>query len=246
MAWQQQQQQQQHQQPQQQPQQQQRQRQDSTARDTTRQQHATQHVVPAQSARQLPEQQQQQQQELQQQRPQQQRRRRDATAKWEEWRRDAERHAPVRSGRAEEHAANRARGDGGGNKGIGRGMALGTELATRDFRRHTRVCGAAGCDAIIDEHWQRRGDEERRGLCSWCGRRRGASRKRHLDTQLAMATALEGGERRLVEMRGGDSSVWTLPEAAAREAASAARRRADLMREHPPTVGRPRKQQGGA
>jgi hypothetical protein len=164
---------------------------------------------------------------------------------WAQWRRDAVRHTPARSGRSQVHADSRARGDCGGNKGIGSGRALGTELAQVDFRRNTTRCVVRGCDALCDAHWLRRGEEEEHGLCAACRGARGVSRARQLVSQVRMAEAVESGERRLVEFRGLDADgrhiVWVLPDDAARMAASAARTRARIEEANPPARGRPRK-----
>lgn len=154
------------------------------------------------------------------------------------WRHDAVKHVPARSRREAFHAANRARGDGGGNKGIGRGMARGTEEAQADFRRNTQCCEVIGCHALVDEHWNRRGDLRKRGWCAGCRAARGASRKRHLKAQLRMAEQLDNGDRRLVVFAGGDA--WVLPPQAVYSASAAARRRVAELCAHPPRRGRPR------
>ena len=155
------------------------------------------------------------------------------------WITDAKRHVPARSGRHAAHAVNRARGDGGGNKGIGRGMARGTEEAQADFRMHTLCCAVPDCDALVDAHWARRGDQTKSGWCSGCRAAHGASRKRHLKAQLRMAEQLDKRERRLVVFA--DGQAWVLPAQAVDCAAAAARRRVAELRAHPPRQGRPRK-----
>ena len=74
-------------------------------------------------------------------------------------------HVPVRSGRQAEHA--RLAGMGPAmrpNAGIGKGNARGTELGQADFRRATFVCGADGCNALVDLLWHANNAKRRRRL----------------------------------------------------------------------------------
>lgn len=168
---------------------------------------------------------------------------RDDDGRWLAWRVAAEPHAPARSGRHGEQADNRGRGVAARvNAGIGRGRAEGTELAQQDFRRNTTVCSTPGCDALSDEHWNRRRSDELAGKCGWCLRRPKADRRAHLERQLRMASEVERGERRLVYYATGDRAVAMVwPADAVAAGTAAARYRAHGMLANPPKRGRPRK-----
>ena len=165
-----------------------------------------------------------------------------ATTAWGQWAAQATQHIPARSGRQTEHAANGARGDGGGNKGIGKGWAKGTEAGQADYRGNTMRCSNGGCAVLCDGHWFRRGDQH--GRCAECRGARGGQTARLHRYQESMAAALESGERRLVELRGLDGDgyhcVWELPRAAALQAAHDARAHVAQRRAHPAKRGRPR------
>lgn len=147
------------------------------------------------------------------------------------WRAAARRLVPARSGRQQEHAANKARGGHRRvNLGIGRGQALGTELAQRDFRKGTYACP---CGALIDAHWRARAGRD--GVecaigaegCSWCGTQR-RRRAVHVAGQLRMAAQLAARRRRLL-LKGDDGIRWVLPRAAADNAVATARARARMV-----------------
>ena len=171
------------------------------------------------------------------------------SVQWEAWRRESALHVPARSGRQAVHAANRARGDGGGNKGAGTGNALGTQLAQEDFRRDTERCGTEGCDALVDTHWARRGNASQLGKCAYCRGARGVSRKMQVYSQYQMACQLHNQERRLVFFEPGKQAAhqaWVYPIDAAVHAAALAIQRAEDMRDNPPKRGRrPGKQGSG-
>jgi len=108
---------------------------------------------------------------------------------------------PVRSGRQAEHACLAGMGPAmRPNAGIRKGNARGTELGQADFRKATFVCGADGCNALVDLLWAWRVAGTRMPSvgdgCSACGSNR--ARKRNVDNQRKMAAAVESGARRLV------------------------------------------------
>ena len=151
-------------------------------------------------------------------------------------------HTPARSGRRHIHARMRASGAASHpNRGIGRGFALGTELALADFRESTTVCHSPDCAALMDEHWLRRSRCE---SCGWCRGLRSNIGK-HIRNQLKMADALEDGTRRLVvwvlqaDPLLPDLTPFTLPPAAVTQAVTEVRARVSYLRAHPPRRGRP-------
>ena len=160
------------------------------------------------------------------------------TFRADDWIHLANAHVPARSGREQIHARERASGAASHtNRGIGRGYALGTELAQADFRESTCVCQSTSCAALMDEHWVRRSGHTR---CGWCRGCRGNIGK-HIRYQLAMAHALENGDRRLVSWVVHDAYLtpYTLPLEAVTLAVAEARMRVGHMQAHPPRRGRP-------
>ena len=134
--------------------------------------------------------------------------------RWKRWQSEARRHVPVHSSNQRQHAANRARGYGGENIGVGKGNAAGTREALLQHRSLTLQCSTIGCSRLQDFQWH-----SRHGIdmpCSVCRSVAGAGRKRCVQQQQAMAQQLLDGRRILVEQR--PNGVYVLPMAAAREA----------------------------
>ena len=95
-------------------------------------------------------------------------------------------HTPVRSGRQAEHTRLAGLGPAmRSNAGIGKGNARGTELGQADFRKATFVCGADGCNALVDLLWAWRVAGTRMPSvgdgCSACGIYR--ARRRNVESQ---------------------------------------------------------------
>ena len=162
---------------------------------------------------------------------------------WQTWRAQASQHHPLHSGRQAQHAAVRGKGPADNpNLGLGRGFAEGTFEAHADFRKHTRICRRPGCDALVDEHWNRRYEIASGTECGWCQGNR-SCRKRHLRNQLKLASELESGDRRLTLWKiaaDGHRVPWAWPPEACHKAAQAARKRVAVMEADPPKRGRPK------
>ena len=89
------------------------------------------------------------------------------------------------------------------NRGIGKGNAMATELATKDARAATALCGVAGCGALCDIWWiaqhARQAGRSEVHPADGCGRCSAAGKKHHKVVQWArgqinMASALRRGE----------------------------------------------------
>lgn len=127
------------------------------------------------------------------------------------------------------------------NRGIGKGQARASELATRDARAATVVCGVVGCCALADVYWvKRHAVQAGRSTVQpqdGCGVCKGGRWAQWVSGQRSMAAQLLAGRRRLVRrLEAVDASpsreTWDLPMATVRaKVARALQRVAERQRQ---------------